>query len=139
MKKVTAIILASVLTLALAGCGNQEVQTEASVAETSPAQEEGSGTEEVKSETETAEEGRRYTFGISMPQLDNDGFKANLIGIQQFAEENNIELVVTDGKATADTQMQNIEDLITKEVDALVMCPVDSGAAAAAVKKAQDA
>ena len=67
MKKVTAIILASVLTLALAGCGNQEVQTEASVAETSPAQEEGSGTEEVKSETETAEEGRRYTFGISMP------------------------------------------------------------------------
>ena len=59
MKKVTAIILASVLTLVLAGCGNQEVQTEASVVETSPAQEEGSGTEGVKSETETAEEGRR--------------------------------------------------------------------------------
>ena len=35
--------------------------------------------------------------------------------------------------------MQQIEDLITKKVDAIVMCPVDSGAAAAAVQKAVDA
>ena len=85
----------------------------------------------------TAEES--YTFGISMPQLDNDGFRANLIGIEQFAEEKGIELEVIDAKATADTQMQNIEDLITKGVDVIVMCPVDSGALATAVQKAQDA
>jgi ABC-type sugar transport system substrate-binding protein len=80
-----------------------------------------------------------YTFGISMPQLDNDGFKANLVGIKQFAEANGIELLVTDAKTMADVQMQQVEDLITKKVDAIVMCPVDSGALAAAVAKANEA
>lgn len=84
-------------------------------------------------------EGKTFTFGVSMPQLDNDGFKANLVGIRQFAEENGIELVVTDAKAMADAQMQQVEDLITKQVDAIVMCPVDSGALAAAVFKANEA
>lgn len=82
---------------------------------------------------------KTYTFGISMPQLDNDGFKANLVGIRKFAEEKGIELVVTDAKSMADVQLQQIEDLITKNVDAIVMCPVDSGAAAAAVMKANEA
>ena len=82
---------------------------------------------------------KAYTFGIAMPQLDIDGFKANLVGIRQFAEKNNIELIVTDAKSTADTQMQQVEDLITKKVDAIVMCPVDSGALAAAVQKANTA
>lgn len=48
---------------------------------------------------------KTYTFGISMPQLDNDGFKANLVGIRKFAEEQGIELVVTDAKSMADAQM----------------------------------
>lgn len=81
----------------------------------------------------------KFTFGIAMPQLDNDGFKANLIGIEQFAEKNGVEIIVNDGKATVDTQMQNMEDLITRGVDAIVMCPVDSGAMATAVKKAENA
>lgn len=143
MRKSTATILAAVLAFTLTACGSGEVQTEAA-AETAPAAEGKGSTEEAAQERAQASEeaagtSEAYTFGISMPQLDNDGFKANLIGIEQFAEANNIELVVTDGKATADMQMQNIEDLITKNVDALVMCPVDSGAAAAAVKKAKDA
>ena len=130
MKRLTAILTALVMAAAISGC-SQESSTVAEP-ETKPAVSE----ENVSSEG-TGEEGQ-YTFGISMPQLDNDGFKANLIGIQQFAEDNDIELIVTDAKATADTQMQNIEDLITNGVDAIVMCPVDSGALAAAVTKAED-
>lgn len=140
MKKSRVTILAAALALALTACGSGEAQTETAV-ETIPADGGAESPEETAEETAQVSEGtsEAYTFGISMPQLDNDGFKANLIGIEQFAEANNIELVVTDGKATADMQMQNIEDLITKDVDALVMCPVDSGAAAAAVQKAKDA
>lgn len=82
---------------------------------------------------------KKLVFGISMPQLDIDGFKANLVGIKAFAEANGIELIVVDAKSTADVQMQQIEDLITKQVDAIVMCPVDSGALAAAVEKAKAA
>lgn len=106
MKKILALILAAVMVFALCAAASAD------------------------------EAEKKVVIGVAMPQLDNDGFKANLIGINQFAEENNIELVVNDGKNTVDTQMQNIEDLITKGVDAIVMCPVDSGAMAAVVEKA---
>ena len=92
--------------------------------------------EETQEQEETKE---TYTFGISMPQLDNDGFKANLIGIEKYAKDNGIEIITTDAKTIADTQMQQIEDFITKGVDAIVMCPIHSGALAAAVEKANAA
>lgn len=130
MKKILALILSIVLVLALAACSQEatpnatEPAAVAPVATAAPAE---------------APSGESIVFGVAMPQLDNDGFKANMVGIRQFAEANGIEIVVTDAKNTADTQMQNIEDLITKDVDAIVMCPVDSSAAAAAVQKAVDA
>jgi ABC-type sugar transport system substrate-binding protein len=83
---------------------------------------------------------KTYVFGVGMPQLDNDGFRANLIGIRQAAEElGNITLQSVDAQNTADRQLQQIEDFITKKVDAIIMCPVDSGAAAQVVKKANAA
>jgi ABC-type sugar transport system substrate-binding protein len=85
-------------------------------------------------------EKKNYVFGIGMPQLDNDGFRANLIGIRQAADElGNITLQSVDAQNTADRQLQQIEDFITKKVDAIIMCPVDSGAAAQVVKKANAA
>jgi ABC-type sugar transport system substrate-binding protein len=83
---------------------------------------------------------KTYVFGIGMPQLDNDGFRANLIGIRQAVEEiGNITIQSVDAQNTADRQLQQIEDFITKKVDAIIMCPVDSGAAAQAVKQANAA
>lgn len=124
MKKLVALILALIMVLTLVACGSKATpETTAAPADSEAA----------------APAENKIVFGISMPQLDNDGFKANMVGIQQFADEHGIELVVNDAKNTADTQMQNIEDLITRGVDAIVMCPVDSGAAAAAVQKAVDA
>lgn len=129
MKRLLTFFMAAALVLSLAGCGGSGSYAAGGSS--------AAGGESQAGGSAATESG--LVFGVSMPQLDNDGFKANLIGIEQFAEENGIELVVTDAKATADTQMQQIEDLITKKVDAIVMCPVDSGAAAAAVQKAVDA
>lgn len=129
MKKILALILAMLMVLALAACSEAPAATEP--AATQPAATQPGATEPAKENP--------LVFGIAMPQLDNDGFKANMVGIRQFAEANGIEIVVNDAKNTADVQMQNVEDLITKGVDAIVMCPVDSGAAAAAVQKAVDA
>ena len=141
MKKTLAIILALTMVICMfAGCAakTQTAPAENPTPSTEVEQKVAGQPAAEQPATEEAAE-KTYTFGISMPQLDNDGFKANLVGIQQFAEKNNITLEVTDGKNTVDTQMQNIEDLIIKGVDAIVMCPVDSGALAAAVKKAVDA
>lgn len=134
MKKVLAMILALTFAFGFAGCGtsstgNQNAGEQPASGESQPA---SGGSQSASGE-------KKLVFGVSMPQLDNDGFKANLVGIKQFAEENNIELVVTDAKATADMQMQQMEDLTTKKVDAIVMCPVDSGALGAVVSKAKTA
>lgn len=130
MKKILALILSIVLVLALAACSQEATPTATEPAAAAPV---------ATAAPAEAPSGESIVFGVAMPQLDNDGFKANMVGIRQFAEANGIEIVVTDAKNTADTQMQNIEDLITKDVDAIVMCPVDSSAAAAAVQKAVDA
>lgn len=117
MKKILVVSLA--LSLILAACSKPK-QTD-SASSSAP--------------SETA-----YVFGIGMPQLDNDGFRANLIGIRQAAEElGNITLQSVDAQNTADRQLQQIEDFITKKVDAIIMCPVDSGAAAQVVKRANAA
>ena len=141
MKKTLAIILALTMVICMfAGCAAKTQTAPAENPTPSTEVEQKVAGQPAAEQPATEEEAEKtYTFGISMPQLDNDGFKANLVGIQQFAEKNNITLEVTDGKNTVDTQMQNIEDLIIKGVDAIVMCPVDSGALAAAVKKAVDA
>lgn len=88
--------------------------------------------------TAFADDGQ-FVFGIAMPQLDNDGFKANRVGIDLYAEENGIEVKVTDAKSNAETQIQQVEDFITAKVDAIIFCPVDSNADAAAVEKANEA
>ena len=85
MKKSRVTILAAALALALTACGSGEAQTETAV-ETIPADGGAESPEETAEETAQVSEGtsEAYTFGISMPQLDNDGFKANLIGIEQY-------------------------------------------------------
>lgn len=129
MRNMLSIILVLILAVNLAACSTGKTQDTGKKADP--------GTEVKDDTTDTAPE--KLTFGISMPQLDNDGFRANLIGIQQAAEKFGIEIITSDAKNSADTQMQQIEDFITKGVDAIVMCPIDSGALAAAVQKANTA
>lgn len=130
MKKSISMFLSLAISLALVACSGSSGSSAPSGSSGAPSAPETSVTSDAP---------HKLVFGVSMPQLDNDGFKANLVGIKQFAEANQIDLVVTDAKSSAESQMQQIEDLITKDVDAIVMCPVDSGALAAAVRKAQEA
>ncbi len=141
-RNLLSLLLVFAMILSLTACSTtKDGKTETTGTDTTAVNDATVGTED-KEETKKTEEvaaDKKLTFGVSMPQLDNDGFKANLVGIQQFASENGIELITTDAKSIADTQMQQIEDFITKDVDAIVMCPIDSGALAAAVQKANEA
>jgi len=130
MKRFFGLVIALAIVLAFSGCTTDTGTAPASSGTST-------GTDSAADGAATA---TTYVFGISMPQLDNDGFKANLIGIQQAAEAfGDVELLVVDAQNNADTQMKQIEDFITKKVDAIVMCPVDSGALSAAVQKANEA
>ncbi|MGE5614248.1 MAG: sugar ABC transporter substrate-binding protein [Bacillota bacterium] len=137
--KVLSLLVVAVMIFALAACSSGKVSKDTAATDSSNVTQDNTQSSSNETTDNSGAKDKKIVFGISMPQLDNDGFKANLISIQQFAEEYGIELITSDAKNTADLQMQHIEDFITKKVDAIVMCPIDSGALAAAVKKANEA
>ncbi|MEG0750650.1 MAG: sugar ABC transporter substrate-binding protein [Oscillospiraceae bacterium] len=120
MKKVLAILLALTLVFSLAACAGAP-------AESDPAPED--------------KEGAKATavIGVSLPQLDADGYHANLIGIETKAKEFGYTVQPVDAQNSAEEQTRQIEDFITAKVDAIIFIPVDSAAMVSAVKAANTA
>ncbi|NMB90402.1 MAG: sugar ABC transporter substrate-binding protein [Chloroflexi bacterium] len=79
------------------------------------------------------------TIGIVMPALDNDGWRAIYIGALSKAIELDVSVITLDARDQVETQTAMIEDLITKQVDAIAFVPVDSAAMSSAVQKANAA
>ena len=82
------------------------------------------------------------TSSFSLKTITNDDFqKAIADAIQKAVEESgNKFLLVTAGEQTAvSTQVNQVEDLIAKKVDGLVLSPMDGKAVVPVLKKAQAA
>lgn len=139
MKKVLIIVVVLVLMASVfVGCADKG--TEASVPATSEsvaAAESVAVSEPVAASDSASTE--KLVIGLSMPEIKTDGFTAMANGVQMYADEAGVELIVADADNDAATQMSQIEDFISKGVDGIIMCPADSGALSEAVKKANDA
>lgn len=79
------------------------------------------------------------TIGVVMPALDNDGWRAIYIGVLSKIIEMDVNLITLDARDSVENQTAMIEDLITKQVDAIVFVPVDSAAMSTAVQLANQA
>jgi ribose transport system substrate-binding protein len=55
------------------------------------------------------------------------------------AEELGVEIIVSDGKNSADSQYAQIQDFVTQKVDAIIVAPVSSAASASATDLAKEA
>jgi ribose transport system substrate-binding protein len=83
-----------------------------------------------------------YTIAFSLKTITNDDFqKAIADAIQQNVEASgNTFLLVTAGEQTAvSTQVSQVEDLIAKKVDAIILNPMDGKAVVPVLKKAKAA
>ena len=83
-----------------------------------------------------------YTIAFSLKTVTNDDFqKAIATSIQQAVEKSgNKFLLVTAGDETGvSIQVNQLEDLIAKKVDAIVLNPMDGKAVVPVLKKAQAA
>jgi ribose transport system substrate-binding protein len=83
-----------------------------------------------------------YTIAFSLKTVTNDDFqKAIASSIQQAVEKSgNKFLLVTAGDETGvSTQVNQVEDLLAKKVDAIVLNPMDGKAVVPVLKKAQAA
>lgn len=79
------------------------------------------------------------TVALSVSTLNNPFFVALRDGAQEAAKKNDVELVVTDAQNDAAKQQNDIQSFVTRDVDAILVNPVDSAAVVPAVKAANEA
>lgn len=121
LRKVLAMIVVLVMCIALfGGCASNSAS-------------EG---EESTSEENTSEE---VTIGFAVSTLANDFFVTMNEAAKEAAIDMGVNLITLDAQDSSETQMTQIEDLITRQVDFLIINPVDSDAVGSAVIEANDA
>ena len=128
MKKLAAVLLASVMLLSLTACSAVSVDGE------------GGGTKDQKESSEDSGDGDAGTgsgsIGLAVSTLNNPFFVTLSEGAKEAAAEKDAELIVVDAGDDAAKQTNDIEDLISKNISVLIVNPVDSDAVAPAVKDA---
>jgi ribose transport system substrate-binding protein len=70
-------------------------------------------------------------IGLAVPNLQADFFNQIKIGVENYAGSKGIEVIVVDAKNDTNTQVSQVQDLLTQGIDAFIYIP--AGAAAAAV------
>jgi ribose transport system substrate-binding protein len=79
------------------------------------------------------------TIGVSLLTRAHVFYKDLEEGLKAEAAKNGYELIVTAGEFDLGKQSSQVEDFITRKVDAIVLCPVDSRGIGPAIMKANEA
>lgn len=119
LNKVFAVCMIAVLAIAVAACGNNNNNAK----ESSPAK---------------SSEGKKITIGMSFPAADHGWLGAIISNAEDEAKAQGVEYLVTTA-ADPNKQTNDIEDLISKKVDAIVMLPVESEALTPVAEKVKAA
>lgn len=120
-RKVLSMLLTVVMVTSmfmLGGCGNNSEKADDS-----------------KEEQEKEE----YTIGFSVSTLSNPFFVTMADAAEAKAKEMGVRLETLDAEDSSETQSEQIEDLILKEVDLMIINPVDSDAIGTSVMACNDA
>ena len=88
-------------------------------------------------DTVVVEEG--LTLGLSLSTLNNPFFVTLKEGAEAAAKAAGIELIIVDAQDDSAKEATNIEDLIQKEVDLLLVNPTDADAIVPSIEKANAA
>jgi len=70
-------------------------------------------------------------IGLAVPNLQADYFNQIKLGVEGYAEKLGIEVITVDAKNDTNTQVSQVQDLLTQGIDAFIYIP--AGAAAATV------
>lgn len=114
MKKAVALLLVIFMMVGFAGCSQ------------------GGASEAAAQEDDVTR------VGLSMNTLNNPFFVDVVEGAKKAAEERGIELVVTDAQNQPSKQLEDVENMLQKGLDLLILDPSDSDAVIAAVESAND-
>ncbi len=82
---------------------------------------------------------KEKSVGLAVANLQADFFNQIKQAVEREAKAKGVKVVTVDAKGDAATQVSQIQDLITRGVDALIYIPAGATAAGVPVKAAQDA
>ena len=139
-------LLVTMLTLAMAGslmaCGSKEGAAPASETKTetqADAKAENAKAENTKAETEAAKDeaasGEKHLVGVAMPTKDLQRWNQDGANMKTMLEEAGYKVDLQYAEDVVETQVSQIENMITKGVDVLVVAPMlaTGGSATAAI------
>lgn len=87
----------------------------------------------------TALAGNAKVFGYAVQDLGNQYWVAVANGVKDQAKSQGIDVVVMDARTDAARELSNIDDMIQKKVDAILLSPWDANSGANAVAAANKA
>ncbi|QUH30530.1 substrate-binding domain-containing protein [Vallitalea guaymasensis] len=129
MKKVLVFVMCILLSMSFAGCKKEETKE--------PEKKEPVTKESEKKDPVVKEES--ITVGFAVSTLANPFFVTMKEGGEAKAEELGMDIITLDAQDSSETQVSQVEDLIARDVDIIIINPVDSDAIGVAVKEANKA
>lgn len=84
-------------------------------------------------------DGDSFTVGVSMLNLRDPDLAAMSAAMKKQAKSAGINLVTVDAKGDVATELNQVEDLTTRKVDAIIMMPIDGKTSQSAAKLANSA
>lgn len=89
--------------------------------------------------TTAAFAGENFTIGLAVSNLQADFFNQIKQAAEAEAKDQGIEIITVDAKGDATSQVNQIQDLLTREVDALIYLPAGATAASVPIREAKAA
>lgn len=86
-----------------------------------------------------AEEAESFDIGVVVLDLQDPDLAIMTDKMEETAEQEGVNLEVTDSKKDVATELNSIEDLITRQVDAIILQPLDGEASQNAANRVIDA
>lgn len=127
LRKMTALVLAVITAFSLMGCGGGTKE------ESAPAGNQGETAE--KEETEEAAETKdTFTIGFSNCSQDTPFFANMTPIIENYGEEKGIEVISLNADNDVAKQNKDIQDLIARQIDILIVNPVNEDGPSAGIE-----
>ncbi|MEG1575414.1 MAG: substrate-binding domain-containing protein [Clostridium sp.] len=127
------VMAAGLMLSSLAGCSSgKEAETTAAAATTVAAE-----TTEVESNAPAGD--KKYVIGLAMNTQTNPFFVDVKDGVQKAADELGVELYITDAQDDPTIQMKDVENLITKKPDCIIIDTCDSDAIVSSIEACNEA
>ena len=100
-----------------------------------------SQTQDNQTESQTSEKDSddTLTIGFSNWSRSFEFYVDMEVGMQEKADELGVELIIQDANGDLNEQTTQLEDFISRGVDGIIICPIDSEAAGAEVEMVNDA